>query len=452
MSKFSNFMKSLVYMSDQIDKRGTSLSIRKNIYFKGPNVIILICAIIIASVGLNVNSIPVIIGAMLISPVMAPILGFGFGLGVQDDALVKDSLRNFVVMVVISILASTLFFVLSPLKLEHPTELLARTNPTIYDVLIALFGGFAGMLENSRKEKGMVLPGVAIATALMPPLCTIGYGISVLSWKYILGALYLFLINSIFIALATFLTTRYLKYPLVSEDTQEERRKLNSNVMALALLLMIVPSVYSAFQIVRDSNLSINASKFVEKNKSIGHSFIFDYDIDNSTKPASIVLFMAGERLSEEERDRLLADAESHGFTREQIVFRENAASRRENISEVMKEVYEHNEQQIAALNDTIQNLRSALNEYLPLDDVSKELHAQYPTITQLVLTRGEAVDFAAPGDSVPASEVSAPATGTSRIIAIITSSRKLPDDVLASIERWLKIRLKDDNVTVMQK
>ena len=450
MSKFSDFMLSLVSMSDQIDKPGTSQSIRKNIYFRGPNVIILICAIIIASVGLNVNSIPVIIGAMLISPVMSPILGFGFGLGVQDDTLVKDSLRNFAVMVVISILASTLFFVLSPLKLEHPTELLARTNPTIYDVLIALFGGFAGMLENSRKEKGMVLPGVAIATALMPPLCTVGYGISVLSWKYILGALYLFLINSIFIALATLLTTRYLKYPLVTEGNQEGYRKLNPNVLAIALLVMIVPSVYSAVQIVKDSNTSINASNFVSDNKAIGHSFIFDYEIDGSTKPSSLVLFIAGEQLSEEEKERLYEDAETYGFTRERIVLRENASLRRENVSEVMKEVYEHNAKQISALNDTIASLRSSLNRYLPVEAVSKELHAQYPTITNLILTRGESINFQ-PKDSTSAENAQA-GIGQTSIIAIITSSKHLPDDVVATIERWLKIRLEDENVTVMQK
>ncbi len=450
MSKFSDFMMSLVSMSEQIDKSGTSQSIRKNIYFRGPNVIILICAIIIASVGLNVNSIPVIIGAMLISPVMSPILGFGFGLGVQDDTLVKDSLRNFAVMVVISILASTLFFVLSPLKLEHPTELLARTNPTIYDVLIALFGGFAGMLENSRKEKGMVLPGVAIATALMPPLCTVGYGISVLSWKYILGALYLFLINSIFIALATLLTTRYLKYPLVTEGNQEGYRKLNPNVLAIALLVMIVPSVYSAVQIVKDSNTSINASNFVSDNKAIGHSFIFDYEIDGSTKPSSLILFIAGEQLSEEEKERLYEDAETYGFTRERIVLRENASLRRENVSEVMKEVYEHNAKQISALNDTIASLRSSLNRYLPVEAVSKELHAQYPTITNLILTRGESINFQ-PKDSTSAENAQA-GIGQTSIIAIITSSKHLPDDVVATIERWLKIRLEDENVTVMQK
>lgn len=158
--------KGLVNMSDQIDRGAASTAIRSSVPFRGPNVFILACAIIIASVGLNLNSIPVIIGAMLISPLMGPILGFGLGLGTNDTALIKLSLKNFGVMVLISILASTLYFIISPLQLTQQTELLARTNPTIYDVLIATFGGVAGMLENSRREKGTVLAGVAIATEI----------------------------------------------------------------------------------------------------------------------------------------------------------------------------------------------------------------------------------------------------------------------------------------------
>ena len=185
-------------MNDQIDIEAASVAIRNGIYFKGQNVFILACAIIIASVGLNLNSIPVIIGAMLISPLMGPILGLGLGLGTNDLPLLKDAAKNFGIMVAISIIASTIYFILSPLNPAQQTELLARTNPTIYDVLIAFFGGSAGMLENTRKEKGTVLSGVAIATALMPPLCTVGYGIANWQWTFVAGALYLFLINSSF--------------------------------------------------------------------------------------------------------------------------------------------------------------------------------------------------------------------------------------------------------------
>ncbi len=374
--KISNFFKSLVSLSDYVDLDGANASIRKNIYFRGPNVFILACAIIIASVGLNVNSIPVIIGAMLISPVMGPILGFGFSLGVQDIHLLKDSLRNYAVMVVISIMASALYFLLSPLNMEHPTELLARTNPTIYDVLIALFGGFAGILEISRSEKGTVLSGVAIATALMPPLCTVGYGLSILNWSYVLGALYLFLINSIFISLATFVMVKYLKFP-VSSSAQGTSTKLSGKAVAAILVIIIVPSVLSAVRMVQESNFRRNAATLVSDNKSLGKGFIYDYTVDVSSNPATIELYMAGEKLAPADKEKLYSDAEKFGITRSQIVFREEAVTVRTDISEteVIQSILEHSDKRVERLNatiemlqDSIQVLNNRLNQLKPND------------------------------------------------------------------------------------
>ena len=197
------FLSGQLSLTDYIDIPAASENIRKNIPFRGPNIYILFVAVIIASIGLNVNSIPVIIGAMLVSPLMSPIFGFGLGLGTNDTKLLLFSLKNLGIMFAISLIASTLYFLVTPLETGNPTELLARTNPSIYDVMIAFFGGVAGILEMSRKEKGTVISGVAIATALMPPLCTVGYGIAKLNWHYAGGALYLFFINCVFIALAT---------------------------------------------------------------------------------------------------------------------------------------------------------------------------------------------------------------------------------------------------------
>ena len=204
--------KSTVNLAGYIDTEAAEKAIRNNIHFRGPNAWILAIAIIIASVGLNVNSIPVVIGAMLISPLMGPIFGLGLGLGVNDVALLKSSGKNLLVMVSISLAASFLYFMITPLSLSNPTELLARTNPTIYDVLIALFGGFAGILEQCRKEKGTVFAGVAIATALMPPLCTAGFGLASGNFNYFLGAAYLFFINCLFIMLATYISVQYFKF------------------------------------------------------------------------------------------------------------------------------------------------------------------------------------------------------------------------------------------------
>ncbi|MEP5240095.1 MAG: DUF389 domain-containing protein, partial [Flavobacteriaceae bacterium] len=186
--------------------------ISKGVEFKGTNLWILIFAIIIASIGLNVNSTAIIIGAMLISPLMGPIMGIGLGAGINDFDLIKKAFWNIGVAVVISVLTSALYFWITPLH-EAQSELLARTNPTLWDVMIGFFGGLAGIVAGSRKEKSNAIPGVAIATALMPPLCTAGYALANLNWYFFVGAFYLFFINSVFISVATFLIVRFLRYP-----------------------------------------------------------------------------------------------------------------------------------------------------------------------------------------------------------------------------------------------
>ena len=436
------YLRSIIHISDEIDYENASASIRKNISFKGTNVFILACAIIIASVGLNVNSIPVIIGAMLVSPVMGPILGFGLGLGTEDNHLVKDSLKNFGVMVGISIIASSLFFMLSPLSLANPSELLARTNPTIYDVLIALFGGLAGIIETSRKDKGTVISGVAIATALMPPLCTVGYGISIWKGHVIFGALYLFLINSIFIALATFAAVKYFRFPIV-ETTDENHKRLPKHWLVLILIIVIVPSIISAISVIKENNFKTHAEKVVAENKNLGKCFIYDHKATYSRKAPKLELFLAGETLTDEAKARLYKNAEEYGITRSQIVFHDDATSMRQELSEVeiVKGIYEHTDQQIKRLNDSISKLGAALNTYkemeLPVESVSKELFAQYSNITSLSLSRGS---------SVNADDQSK----TEQIMAFVTSDKPLTEDQKERIERWLKVRLGHDNIVLI--
>ena len=424
-----------------MDLEGAGVAIRKNVYFRGPTVFILACAIIIASVGLNVNSIPVIIGAMLISPVMGPIIGFGFSLGVQDRQLLKDSVRNFGVMVLISILASAVYFLLSPLKLDNPTELLARTNPTIYDVLIALFGGFAGILESSRKERGTVLSGVAIATALMPPLCTIGYGIAMLKLSYILGAFYLFVINSIFIALATFIGVKYLGYPPVAEET-DKRSRLTGRAVVAVMLLIMVPSVFSAIDIVKDSDFRSRASRLVSDNKTIGRGFIYDYDVNTNVNPPTVEIFLAGEQLDEDERVKFYAHADRLGIDASQIILRDEASTSMERMSEseIIKGIYAHSDRQISALSDSITVLRGKLDGYrskeLPTEVIWKELSAQFPNVTRLVLTRGTSI---ADGNS------------SDEIIALISADPALDDNAVKIVSRWLRVRLNTESIRVIQ-
>lgn len=219
------YLKELVNIYDESDPTATIANLTKGVEFRGDNVWLLLFAMIIASVGLNVNSTAVIIGAMLVSPLMGPIMGVGLSIGINDNTLLRKSLKNLAVMMIIALLASSIYFLLTPLS-DAQSELLARTKPTIFDVFIAFFGGAAGILASSRKqEKITVVSGVAIATALMPPLCTAGYGIGTGQPIYFFGAFYLFFINSFFIALATFLMVRYLRFPKRTYvDATRERR------------------------------------------------------------------------------------------------------------------------------------------------------------------------------------------------------------------------------------
>ncbi len=440
--RFPRFFRQLVNMRDHVDVEAASVNIRGGIYFRGPNVFILACAIVIASVGLNLNSIPVIIGAMLISPLMGPILGFGLGLGTNDTTLVKDAFKNFVIMVAISILASTLFYLISPLELEQQTELLARTNPTLYDVFIALFGGVAGILENSRKEKGgTVIPGVAIATALIPPLCTVGYGISHLDLHFIIGAFYLFLINTVFITLATFVTVKYLHFPRVAADDARNRR--NARWITLILLIMLVPSVFSAVQMIRSNNFARNAQRLVAQNKNLGKSYIYDYKTDLNAKPPTIELYLAGEKLDDIQRERICLQAEEHGITRSQLLFHEDAAFQNELMteSEIIRSILDGHNREVEELKGQVDSLQTEIDfhllQELPSALITREIAAQYAGVQEVTLTRGERVG-AEGQEARPA------------VIALIRAATPLSNAERSRIQQWLRIRLNVEDVTVI--
>ena len=356
------WFRSTTDFSVELDREGAASRIRNNIWFRGANVWILAFSIVIASVGLNVNSTAVIIGAMLISPLMGPIIGMGFSMGTFDGQLMKDALRNLLIMFLVSLAASAAYFFISPLSLVDPTELEARTSPTIYDVLIALFGGVAGMLENSRKERGTVLSGVAIATALMPPLCTVGYGIASLNPRYIFGALYLFLINGIFIALATFFMAKFLGFESVAIDEYHRRR--NPRIVAAVLIIMIVPSVFSAIGTIRDNNFAISAERFVQSNKTIGSSYIFDYDINLDGRHQTLDVYLAGEQLDYTAKQILLKNALGYGIHSDQIIFHEEAAVQNINKNEVIRDLNDHYLKKLQELNQTIMDLQLELSKY----------------------------------------------------------------------------------------
>ncbi len=444
LRQFWTYIQELINLSEHVDTVSAETNIRYNIPFRGPNVLILFCAIIIASLGLNVNSIPVIIGAMLISPLMGPIIGFGLSLGINDMELLKKSLKNLGVMVAISLFASTLYFLVSPLDMEHPTELLARTNPTIYDVLIAFFGGVAGTIEVARKEKGTVISGVAIATALMPPLCTVGYGLAQWNWEYILGALYLFCINSLFIALATYIMVKHMKFASVESDNekQEKRRK---QMIALVIFIVIIPSFISGYSIVMENNFNRSVNRFISENKTIGKSYIYDSKVDNTKKLAVITLYMAGERLTDTERENIYEHAEKYGFLHSQIAFNEDAVNTFVPINQeaLVQDIFANNEKQLRERDIRIQQLEKQISAYemaeLPAAQLTKELKAQYANVQRVVFARGKQVD-AATAEEKP------------QIIVILTAepNKRLSAEELTQIRSWLPIRLGQDNVEVL--
>ncbi len=426
------FLREQLSLTDYIDIQSADSNIRSNIPFRGPNIYILFVAIIIASVGLNVNSIPVIIGAMLISPLMSPIIGFGLGLGINDTALLLKSLKNLGIMFGISLIASTLYFMVTPLETDNPTELLARTNPSIYDVMIAFFGGIAGILELSRKDKGTVLSGVAIATALMPPLCTVGYGIAHLNWHYAGGALYLFFINCVFIALATFLAVKYLRFPLVAEKEGRFSRGLIS--YGLLILVVLVPSFFTGYKIASENTFIKNARHFVKENQAIGGTYIYDYAVDLKKKPYSLTLSLAGESLSSESRALLYTNAKKHGISHSQIFFKEDATIevRRLNETEVMRDWIASTEERLNQRDDSIRVLRAQLERYeslvLPSGQIGEELRAQYPEIQDVTLARAD----------------------SSVIVLLATESRKMDAQEKERIGHWLSVRLQTPAVKVI--
>ena len=442
MGVFQNIrqlIKDTVNLAGYIDTEAAEKSIRGNIYFRGPNAWILAIAIIIASVGLNVNSIPVVIGAMLISPLMGPIFGLGLGLGVNDMNLMKSSGKNLLVMVSISLAASFIYFLITPLSLSNPTELLARTNPTIYDVLIALFGGFAGILEQCRKEKGTVFSGVAIATALMPPLCTAGFGLASGKFNYFIGALYLFVINCLFIMLATYVSVKYFKFRQTEHEDQATGRKAK-RISSLLILIFIIPSIWSAVMLIQRNNFEENAMAFVNRNKAYDKSIIYDYRIDH-TDGSRIELFFTGEPLSEKTRENIMRTADEYGLKEENIIINDHTTSEDINNLELVKSIYDKMDLEIGKRDEEIRRLREELRvtkgEDIPYIQIAREIRNSYPEVKEVHITQGAKVS----ADSL---------TMHPSMTVIVKCDTLMSTTDSDRLNEWLKIRLNSPDLTLI--
>jgi uncharacterized hydrophobic protein (TIGR00271 family) len=300
-----NWLKELFNLSDKdkATERDTKEEIRKGIIFRGANLWILIFAILVCSVGLNVNSTAVIIGAMLISPIMGPIMGIGLGMGINDFKLIVTSSKNLGIALLMSVVASALYFWISPLD-EVQSELLARTSPNFWDVLIAFFGGTAGIVAGSRKEKTNAVPGVAIATALMPPLCTAGYGLAQANWDFFFGALYLFFINCVFISLSTYMIVRLLRYRKKVFEKPERETKVKRYI-ALIVIATVIPSIYTAFNVVRKTVFTENCEAFIREEILPTKSKVISKNMKWNREGAALELTLYGNRIEDRDLDRI---------------------------------------------------------------------------------------------------------------------------------------------------
>ena len=284
---------------------------------------------------------------MLVSPLLGPIFGIGLGLGTNDTRLLKYGAQNLAVMVAIALIASFVYFLITPLNLSDPTELEARTSPTIYDVLIALFGGLAGIFEMSRKESGTVLAGVAIATALMPPLCTAGYGLANWNLEYFAGAMYLFIINSVFIIFATYVMVKYMNFQ-EAEFANAKTAKRTRNLITFFILLVIIPSIWSAWGLIKENNFKQNVTAFVADHKTFERGYIYDYSID-TRKGMKATIHIAGATLTPEIKADMLASAVEYGIPEDKLSIKEhNMFSEEANQSErLMRGIYERTDAEL---------------------------------------------------------------------------------------------------------
>lgn len=375
------------------DEQETIDSIKKGVEFKGTNLWVLIFATFIASLGLNTNSTAVIIGAMLISPLMGPIMGFGLGLGISDFELIKRSFRNFAIATVFSVITSSIYFLISPIS-EAQSELLARTQPTLYDVLIAFFGGLAGIVASSTKSKGNVIPGVAIATALMPPLCTAGFGLATGNLYYFFGAFYLFFINSVFISLATYLVVRVLKYPKkVFLDKDHEKRV--TRYVGIIVIFTIVPSLFLSYRLVKTTYFNQQVLNYVNTELAFPNTQILSKTITNTSDKKEIKVVLIGDNVSDSTIESARNRLPNYGLKDVSLVVQQGFSEQETDINKLksllMQDLYKNSEQVLRTQAIQIDSLQRELKSYhddrLLAEQIKPEVKVLFPFVREISCT-----------------------------------------------------------------
>lgn len=403
-------------------------NVKKGVLFRGINVWTLIFAILIASIGLNINSPAVIIGAMLISPLLGPIIGIGLSLGINDIDLLKKGVLNVCIAAGVAIATSWLYFLLSPLH-DASSELLAYTRPTIWDVFIAFFGGMAGMIAGTRKEKTNVIAGAAIATSLMPPLCTVGYGLATGQWFYMLGALYMFIINGLFICVATLVVVKRLRFRRVHFSTTDREKKI-SRIIFVMVLITIIPSIYLAYRLVQKSIFSGNVERFVQTEFKSGETQVakFDYVFEGPTR--SVELLLIGQTLSAADIDTLERQMPNYGLVKTKLLVHQGIDA------EQMMSRSSFNNKTLEDLNTKINALASIRHQGAH-SDIRAEVKALFPDVEHFSFTP----DVIIHSDS-----------SRNDTVSLFTAKfkSKLNDNNRQQLANWLKTKSRTDSVKII--
>ncbi|MEX0274576.1 MAG: DUF389 domain-containing protein [Flavobacteriaceae bacterium] len=455
------FLSDLLDIRRNTDQEATKEAIIADIPFKGHTSWILICSIFIASVGLNANSTAVVIGAMLISPLMGPILGIGMSIAINDIDTLRRSLKNFTVMVVLSVVTAFLFFWIFPLR-ENTSELLARTQPDFRDVLIAFFGGLALVIARAKKGTiASVIFGVAIATALMPPLCTVGFGLAkaalgnVEGWSFAGGAMYLFIINTIFIALATFLVLKLLRFPMVRYANSQRRRYI-ARLASIVAILVMVPAGYTFFRVYNESLYKKQVQDFIDNNVATYQfmdtgRFIDDFTevaYNDGENPYVELVFMGNEQVP----DNIVAMWKSklgEYSMLGQCDLRIVQGGRNEELDQLkyVNELYENQkamllgkDERIELLEEELEKLREYAASQIPFREISAEARANYEHLEALGYASTVTTDFNKL-DTVPVFEV--------KWKKEVSPQQRQAD--MQKLGNWLKVRLKDTTLVLRE-
>ena len=432
-------VKGFLTSKSDVEKR-----INDGISFIGPNLWVLVFAILIASLGLNINSKAVIIGAMLISPLMGPIIGMGYAVGTNDFELFKKSLKNYIVATLISLVTAAVYFAVTPYR-GAQSELLARTSPTIYDVLIALCGGAAGIVALGAKDRGNILPGVAIATALMPPLCTAGFGIASLSLKYFLGAFYLYFINTVFIALATFIGVRAMKFRRKADLEDKASRNVRRYIIAIVIITM-VPAVIMTVNIISESIFDSSLRRFVSHEMNFSGTQIISQKADRSNKVLTVAA--VGKEIPQKDINELNLKLPSYGMAGYTLnVIQGNLSDSIINLNNTLSSITATKDELTATLSHQsaeINELKGKLSGFTKYETLTKqiigEIQSFYPGIKSLSI--------------FPSIESGSDTNDISRYVSaqIVMSdnSATLSPEDLAKINNYIKSRAEADSVVVV--